>query len=391
MKLLFINSATKAFHDREGNYYINPHITNEGFRVYTHFCSSFKLLLRDCGEISEEEKRKYEKFDKSIGQVILYPNIYTLKSFLNINVRNKLEKIIDDCVNWADKIICGSQAGTVIDITCETCKRHHKPYMIYCLGFVWEGQWYHSLKGKLVAYPREWSAKKRTKEAAYALYVTQKVCQERYPCNGKSLGCSDVEIGEPDNDIMSSHIKKLSTVRNRKIILGTSAALDVQLKGQSLMIKALAILKKKGYDIEYRLLGLGEGRRLKKLSNRLGIEENVIFLGGCPHSEVFNFYDSIDIYVHPSYTEGLCRSIIEAMSRACPVVCANVGGNRELIEQEYMFQRGNVDDLVCKIEKILDSDNLIKSAERNFEEVKVFYQENVRSQRALFIKEYINS
>lgn len=68
------------------------------------------------------------------------------------------------------------------------------------------------------------------------------------------------------------------------------------------------------------------------------LEDCVSILGAKPHSEVFSWLDSIDIYVQPSFMEGLCRSIVEAMSRACPVICTNVGGNYELVSSDSFLK-----------------------------------------------------
>ena len=114
MKLLFINSASKVFHAPNGDFYINPHITNKGFRQYLSFCDEFTILLRDCGNVTQKEIGNLEKFDKSIGRLMPYPNIYTPTSIFNIYKQMKLRKMIKEQVKYADRVICGSQAGSVI-------------------------------------------------------------------------------------------------------------------------------------------------------------------------------------------------------------------------------------------------------------------------------------
>ena len=74
------------------------------------------------------------------------------------------------------------------------------------------------------------------------------------------------------------------------------------------------------------------------LAKKYRVENRVKFLGQVPHKEVLKWLDNIDIYIHPSYTEGLCRSIIEAMSRACPIICSDVGGNYELVDKDHAFE-----------------------------------------------------
>ncbi|WP_051214674.1 glycosyltransferase family 4 protein [Segatella baroniae] len=347
-------------------------------------------MIRDGGKIAEEDTYMYEKFDNRIGNLVIYPNIYSTKNFLNIRKHQQLKSLIKENVSWADKVICGSQTGTVINITCEMCKKYNKPYMIYCLGLIWEGQWYHSLKGKIVAYPREWSARKRTREASYALYVTRKAGQKRYPCNGKSLGCSDVELIDLQEEVLTKRLDKIAQKRG-KIVFGTAAYLDVKWKGHHLMIKALSKLKEEGYDVEYHLLGSGTGKNIKKIAAKYDVLDKIKFLGARPHSEVFSFYDTLDIYVQPSFQEGLCRAIVESMSRACPVVCTDVGGNNELIEKKYLFKLGSSKDLLRAIKDIWNTESMKNAAIHNFNESKNYEGSKLNKIRQEFIKEFIES
>lgn len=390
MNILFINVASKVFHGDDGCLYLNPHITNNGFRQYLAFCDKLTMLIRDCGNITSEDAQTLEKFDPSIGNLIPYPNIYSMKGFLNISKHLKLDHLIEEEVKKADKVICGSQATSVICTTIKYCKKYHKPYMIFCLGMIFEGQWYHSLKGKLVAYPREHQCKKLFRDAPYAIYVTKEACQKRYPCGGKTLGCSDVEIEPSSPQILENRLDKIRALKNRKIVFGTGAYLDVKWKGHHLMLKAIANLKSKGYDVEYQMVGLGTGKNIMSLAKKLNIEDNIKILGGRKHAEMFDWYDQIDVYVQPSYQEGLCRSIVEAMSRACPVVCSDAGGNYELVESQYIFPVGNFLALTERLEHVIEENAFEKMAKRNFEKAKDFDSKVLNKSRWDFIKEFIN-
>ena len=100
----------------------------------------------------------------------------------------------------------------------------------------------------------------------------------------------------------------------------------------------------------------------KKLIAELHLEDCVSILGAKPHSEVFSWLDSIDIYVQPSFMEGLCRSIVEAMSRACPVICTNVGGNYELVSSDCLFEKADyvkLADMLFQKNEILTFSNML--------------------------------
>lgn len=390
MNLLFINSASKVFHGEDGALYLNPHITNNGFRQYRSLCDHFTMLIRDCGTLRHEDLDKFEKFDSSIGRLIPYPNIYSIKGYFDIVKQMRLRQLIKHEVMKADRVICGSQAGEVIDLTVKYCKKYNKPYMIYCLGMVFEGQWFHSLKGKLVAYPREYSCKRLFKDAPYAIYVTKDACQKRYPCFGKTLGCSDVEIQKPNEMVLQNRLEKFQNIK-RTIVFGTAAYLDVKWKGHHLMLNAIAMLKSKGINVQYQMVGLGTGAKIMSLAEKLGISDNIKILGGKKHNEMFDWYDQIDVYVQPSYQEGLCRSIVEAMSRACPVICSNAGGNYELIDSKYIFPVGDAKTLAKKIEQILKENNFAQMAKRNFEKSKEYDGDKLNAERWAFIKKFIDN
>ena len=85
--------------------------------------------------------------------------------------------------------------------------------------------------------------------------------------------------------------------------------MNLKTKGQHDVIRALGELKKRGdTNYEYQLVGLGDESFLRSIAKKYNVEDEVVFLGGKTHDEVFQWLDNIDIYVQPSYQEGLCRS-----------------------------------------------------------------------------------
>ena len=136
------------------------------------------------------------------------------------------------------------------------------------------------------------------------------------------------------------------------------------------------------------MIGTGKGLHLIKLIEELGLSDQVKILGPRPHDEVFNWLDEIDIYIQPSYQEGLCRSIVEAISRACPVIASDTGGNYELINRDYLFPCGDYKKLAYLILKILEDPTI--EAKRNFEHSKHYEKSRLDSIRLTFLKEFIN-
>ena len=225
-------------------------------------------------------------------------------------------------------------------------------------------------------------------DAPYGLYVTQKCLQARYPCAGKTIGCSDVEIMDLNHSILEKRLKKMT--RGKSILsLGTVANIDDKLKGHRFVIKAMSLLKRKDYYFEYHLLGNGNGDALLSYAKECGVENQVIIEGSKPHSEVYGWLDSIDIYIQPSFTEGLCRAVVEAMSRACPVICTNVGGNSELCSDDYLVKAGDSKDIVKALERLSTIDERKRQAQISFEKAHDYYSETLDQKRQEFLEDFM--
>ena len=171
--------------------------------------------------------------------------------------------------------------------------------------------------------------------------------------------------------------------------LGTAANIDDKLKGHRFVIKAISLLKLKGHRFEYHLLGSGCGEELLSYAKQCGVEDQVIIDGSKPHNEVYGWLDSIDIYIQPSFTEGLCRAVVEAMSRACPVVCTNVGGNSELCSNEYLVKPGDSEGIVKALEFLISDDERKKQAQISFEKAHDYYSETLDQKRQEFLLDFM--
>lgn len=247
-------------------------------------------------------------------------------------------------------------------------KRFKKPYLVEVVGCVFDAYWNYGLKGKIFAVPAYFVMRHCVKTAPYALYVTSKFLQRRYPCKGKTAGVSDVAIKAADVSVLQSRLEKIEKTADT-LVLGTAGAIDVDYKGQEFVIRAIPeLVKRTGKDVTYELVGAGDSRRLKKIALDCGVEDRVIFKGVLKHDDMFRWYDSIDLYVQSSLLEGLSRAVVEAMSRGLPCIAANKGGNPELIEPDYLFSTKRRKKIPAQIiEKVLKAqDNKEQIAKRNF-------------------------
>ena len=77
---------------------------------------------------------------------------------------------------------------------------------------------------------------------------------------------------------------------------------------------------------KYLIVGSGKHKtKLKALTRKLDIEDKVIFLGY--REDVLQLLNLADVFLFPTYQEGLGMAIVEAMSAGIPVLVSNVRGS----------------------------------------------------------------
>lgn len=102
-------------------------------------------------------------------------------------------------------------------------------------------------------------------------------------------------------------------------------------KGIDIALRAIALLPKNlQQSITYCIAGKGEeSEKIKKLSEELGVNEFVKFLGFVPDGK--QTLSGADIFLLPSRTEAFPYVVLEAGLVGLPMICSNVGGIPEVI------------------------------------------------------------
>ena len=112
-------------------------------------------------------------------------------------------------------------------------------------------------------------------------------------------------------------------------LIVTAGAL-IPRKGQTFVIEALTAID----GATLILVGDGEDRgALERQADRLGLRERVRFLGSRPHGELPALLQAADLMVLPSSSEGLANVWVEALACGTPILIADVGGARELLDR----------------------------------------------------------
>ena len=322
--------------------------------------------------------------DKDVSPLIRTENIqYVSKSFIKTSSKSKV--IIDKCVKEADLVI-GYVPNVNASFACSLAKKYNKKFLSYVVGCPWDALWNHGFLGKIIA-PLAFLRLRRTlKKSDFALYVTERFLQKRYPCPGLTCGCSDVRIPHLNETILQNRLERLNGLEGKSVNIATIANNSVKYKGQHFVIKALTQLKKMGITkYHYYLIGGGNKDRLENLARQLDVAELVHFVGIVPHSQIFEKLDEMHIYIQPSLQEGLPRSVVEAMSRGLLCVCANTAAMPEMVEPKYVVARKSVDDIINVLQNI-SVESLREQAIRNFNEAKNYEEVHLEKKRNSFFK-----
>ena len=133
------------------------------------------------------------------------------------------------------------------------------------------------------------------------------------------------------------------------------------------------LLKKENFNkLEPNLLigGVGSENYIKSLNKKIS-NKNIKFLGYV--EDRYSFFNSIEIFIFPSYSEGLGLVLLEAMSYGVLCITRDVTPMNSIInngENGFLFKDNN--ELLEKIEKALElnsseKDNMVKSALKKIE------------------------
>jgi len=161
------------------------------------------------------------------------------------------------------------------------------------------------------------------------------------------------------------------------IVLLSVGELNVN-KNHGVVIKAVANLNYP--NIYYVVCGTGEREGyLKRLAISLGISDKVKLLGF--RDDVSEIYKISNMFIFPSFREGLSVALMEAMASGLPVACSEIRGNSDLIENGkggYLIQPGNVRGFEKAIESIIIHSNMsYHFAKENCNKMKSFESKNV--------------
>lgn len=128
-------------------------------------------------------------------------------------------------------------------------------------------------------------------------------------------------------------------------------------KGQDIFLRAARQLLETNHDLCFVLIGIGPQQDyLQQLARQLGIASSVVFAGY--RQDMQEIYNSLDLVVQSSCTEGMPNVILESLLMQVPVVATRVGGTEEVVQHGFsglLIDANNLPQLVAGIADFLHS------------------------------------
>lgn len=171
------------------------------------------------------------------------------------------------------------------------------------------------------------------------------------------------------------------------VVFGFIGRLDIKTKGLDLLLAGFAQLLKLKVDGQFYLHIIGDGKervKLDALVSLYGIENNVKFLGSLYGQEKSNAIDEMDFLCLTSRNEGLPGVVLEASSRAVPVIVSpetNMAGFVKKYNSGFALRINSAEEITVNMMKAFDtvrsqsydvlSKNALNMIQRNFDWMKI--------------------
>ncbi len=169
-------------------------------------------------------------------------------------------------------------------------------------------------------------------------------------------GLVDLEIFKPVSD--KEQLRKAHNIPLNKTILLFVGHL-IRAKGLNELIEAFWLLKKQHDDVYLVICGDGtEKKTIIRTICKYNLAQDVYLAGTIMPEKINQWYQMSDIFVFPSYVEGMPNVVMEAMGCGLPVVASAVGGLPEAVSDckgVFLIEPRNVQSLYSAVSGIIAS------------------------------------
>ena len=176
------------------------------------------------------------------------------------------------------------------------------------------------------------------------------------------------------NPVFGTHKWEVDNVEPHSIIC---TAPGYTIKGLHMLLRAVALLKRRYPDVKLYIPGwkesyegfIGKLRKngyslyIEKLTKKLELDENIVWLGRLPQEGLAAEYAKRRVFVMPSAIENHSSSLKEAMMVGTPSVSSYVGGIPEYLthgESGFLYRFEEYEMLAEYVSELFEDDELAK-------------------------------
>lgn len=286
----------------------------------------------------------------------------------NYRAIKQLRTVVEE--NKYDIVHCHTPvAAACTRLACRRLRKQKKVKVIYTAhGFhFFSGA---PLKNWMIFYPIE-------KLCAHMTDVLITINKEDYERAKRKLKAGKVEyvpgvgidIDKFSYDVHISEQKRKELQIEKDDIMLLSVGELSKRKNHEIVIRAIKAMENK--SIKYFIVGEGERKEyLSSLIESMEMQNQIMLLSY--RNDISELCQAADLFVFPSYQEGLPVALMEAIACHTPIACSEIRGNKDLIlEKHRMFNPKDKESVMQCIKKCVD---VPKMSEKSRNECELQYE-----------------
>ncbi len=198
----------------------------------------------------------------------------------------------------------------------------------------------------------------------------------------------DLEDFRADGEL--GDIRREINIDRKDPVVGAVGRLSREKDLRTLLLVAKEVISKVG-NVKFLIVGEGpELVTLTALAKKLRIERDTFFLG--QRKDIKRIYNTMDLLVSTSITEGLPNTVLEALAIELPVVATDVGGVGEIIkhgENGLLFRPEDIDGIAGGIVRLLLDQRMARGFAKEGRKIvceKFSFDERMRKVERLYLE-----
>lgn len=155
-------------------------------------------------------------------------------------------------------------------------------------------------------------------------------------------------------------IKFRESVHKSNIVNLVSIGRPHWIKGYKYAIETIKILRDRGINISYTIVGAENNEELLFLINEYHLNSIVKLIPKVSHNKVIEYINNADALLLSSIEEGIANVVVESMAMGTPVISTDCGGMAELVinnENGWLVPNRNPKAMADAIEEFINTDS----------------------------------